>query len=193
MWIQRSGREVKVLPRQVFPEGLMSSCRTEMSNTLAQNSISNWWGGVYPTCKTTMSPENSHIVAKKSSESLSCGSIPQKQDMKNRLVWPLATLLCIQVHYVNSKEMRPKELPQLTTSYAALHPDASLKFHIFYMDGTGGIAVSDHQLCCYASRCITLQVHGTGQCHCPRYHTPSLVKVCDTVRWPPAKLSWKMK
>ena len=45
------------LPRQVFPEGLMSSsCRTDMSNTLAQNCISNWWGGAYPTCKPTKSP-----------------------------------------------------------------------------------------------------------------------------------------
>ena len=54
----------------------------------------------------------------------------------------------------NSTEMRPKELPHLTTSYAALHPGASLKFHIVYRDETGGIAVSDHQLC-YASRGIT--------------------------------------
>ena len=149
-------RTFKVLPRKVFPEGLMSSCRTDMSNTLAQNSILNWWGGMCLTCKTTTSPGKSPIVAKKSSECLGRGSIPQKQDMKNRLMWPPATLLCIQVRYVNSKEMRPKELPQLTTSYAALvDPDASLKFQIFYRDETGGIAGSDHQLCCYASRCIT--------------------------------------
>ena len=40
-----------LVPRKVFPEGLMSSWRTNMSNTLAWNGISNWWSGMYPTCK----------------------------------------------------------------------------------------------------------------------------------------------
>ena len=31
----------EVLPGKVFPEGLMSSGRTDMSDTLAQNSFSN--------------------------------------------------------------------------------------------------------------------------------------------------------
>ena len=48
----------------------------------------------------------------------------------------------------------------MTTSFAVLHPGASRKFH---RGETGGIVLSDHQQCCYASRCITLQVPGTGQ------------------------------
>ena len=126
--------------------------------------------------------------------------IPQRRDMKNRLKWPPATLLCIQAHHVSSKETGPKESPQVTTSYAALHPGASRRFHRdetggiagsdhqlccnasrcitwirkFQRDETGGIALSDHQLCGYASRCITLQVHGTGQVPLPTV-SPSFV------------------
>ena len=44
--------EIKFLPRQVFPEGLMSSCRADMSNTLAQNGHCELLSGVYQSAKT---------------------------------------------------------------------------------------------------------------------------------------------
>ena len=49
--IQRSSRLFKFLPSQVFPQGLMSSCRADMSHTLAQNCHCELWSGAYPTCK----------------------------------------------------------------------------------------------------------------------------------------------
>ena len=51
VWIQRSGRRFKLLPRKVVPEGLMSSCRADMSDTLAQNGHCELWSGRYRTCK----------------------------------------------------------------------------------------------------------------------------------------------
>ena len=50
MWIQRSSWGFKLSPRQVFPEGLMSSCRADKSNTLAQNGHCELWSGMYLTC-----------------------------------------------------------------------------------------------------------------------------------------------
>ena len=55
MWIQRSGQGFRFLPWQVFPEGLMSSCRADISDTLAQNGHCELWkwnySGMYRTCK----------------------------------------------------------------------------------------------------------------------------------------------
>ena len=40
-----------ILPRQVFPEGLTASCRTDVSNTHAQNCDFKFCCGMHLTCK----------------------------------------------------------------------------------------------------------------------------------------------
>ena len=55
VWIQRSSQRFQFLPRQVFPEGLMSSCRADMSDTLAQTGHCELWSGMYRTCKKQLS------------------------------------------------------------------------------------------------------------------------------------------
>ena len=60
VWIQRSSQRFQFLPRQVFPEGLLPSCRTDMSHTLAQNCHCEFCCGMHRTCKNIPFPSGRH-------------------------------------------------------------------------------------------------------------------------------------